>query len=47
MVPGTFCLDYMARVVTAGTYAWQPAVARQATSPGMVATTPAGTVELR
>ncbi len=47
VVPGTFCLDYMARVVTAGTYAWQPAVARQATSPGMVATTPAGTVELR
>ena len=47
VVPGTFCLRYMARVVTAGTYAWQPAVARQATSPGMVATTPAGTVELR
>ena len=47
VVPGTFCLRYLARVVTAGTYAWQPAVARQATSPGMVATTPAGTVELR
>jgi len=47
IVPGTFCLDYLARVITAGTYAWQPAVARQATSPGMVATTPAGTVELR
>ena len=47
VVPGTFCLDYVARVVTVGTYAWQPAVARQATSPGMVATTPAGTVELR
>jgi hypothetical protein len=47
VVPGTFCLRYMARVVTAGTYAWQPAVARQATSPGMVATTPAGIVELR
>jgi hypothetical protein len=47
VVPGTFCLRYMARVVTAGTYAWQPAVARQTTSPGMVATTPAGAVELR
>ena len=47
VVPGTFCLRYLARVVTAGTYAWQPAVARQATSPGLVATTPAGTVELR
>lgn len=47
VVPGTFCLRYLARVVTAGTYAWQPAVARQTTSPGMVATTPAGTVELR
>ena len=46
-VPGTFCLDYVARVVTAGTYGWQPAVARQATSPGLVAVTPAGTVELR
>ena len=47
VVPGTFCLDYVARVVTAGTYAWQPAVARQATSPGLVAVTPTGTVELR
>jgi hypothetical protein len=47
VVPGTFCLDYVARVVTAGTYAWQPGVARQATSPGLVAVTPAGTVELR
>ena len=47
VVPGTFCLDYVARVVTAGTYAWQPAVARQATSPGLVAVTPSGTVELR
>jgi uncharacterized protein YfaS (alpha-2-macroglobulin family) len=47
VVPGTFCLRYLARVVTAGTYAWQPAVARQTTSPGRVATTPAGTVELR
>jgi len=46
-VPGTFCLDYVARVVTAGTYRWQPAVARRATSPGLVAVTPAGTVELR
>ncbi len=46
-VPGTFCLAYAARVVTAGTYAWQPAVARQATSPGLVATTPSGKVELR
>jgi hypothetical protein len=47
VVPGTFCLRYLARVVTAGTYAWQPAVARQTTSPGMVATTPPGVVELR
>jgi alpha-2-macroglobulin len=46
-VPGTFCLDYAARVVTAGTYGWQSAVARQATSPGLVAVTPADTVELR
>ena len=46
-VPGTFCLAYAARVVTAGTYAWQPAVARQVTSPGLVATARAGTVELR
>jgi uncharacterized protein YfaS (alpha-2-macroglobulin family) len=47
VVPGTFCLDYLARVVTAGTYAWQPAVARQSISPGFVAVTPPGTVELR
>ncbi len=47
VIPGTFCLGYLARVVTAGTYVWQPAVARQATSPGLVATTPAATVELR
>jgi uncharacterized protein YfaS (alpha-2-macroglobulin family) len=47
VVPGTFCLGYLARVVTAGTYRWQPAVARQATSPGLVATTPAATLELR
>ena len=46
-MPGTFCLAYPARVVTAGTYAWQPAVARQAASPGLVATTPAGSVMLR
>jgi hypothetical protein len=47
VVPGTFCLRYLARVVTAGTYAWQPAAARQATSPGLVAVTSTGTVELR
>ncbi|HYN48281.1 MAG TPA: hypothetical protein VER83_05395 [Candidatus Nanopelagicales bacterium] len=47
VVPGTFCLGYLARVVTAGTYRWQPAVARRATSPGLVATTPAATLELR
>jgi len=47
VVPGTFCLGYLARVVTAGTYAWQPAVARQATSPGLVATAPPATLELR
>lgn len=47
VVPGTFCLGYLARVVTAGTYAWQPAVARQIASPGLVAVTPAGVVELR
>jgi uncharacterized protein YfaS (alpha-2-macroglobulin family) len=46
-VPGTFRLVYFARVVTAGTYAWQPAVARQATSPGLVAVTPASFVDLR
>lgn len=47
VVPGTFCLDYLARVVTAGTYAWEPALARQVASPGLVATTPAGAIELR
>jgi hypothetical protein len=46
-VPGRFCLDYVARVVTAGTYAWEPAVARQAVSPTRVAVTAATTVELR
>jgi hypothetical protein len=46
-VPGTFCLDYLARVVTAGTYAWEPAFARQEASPGLVATTPPTTIELR
>jgi hypothetical protein len=46
-VPGTFCLDYLARVVTAGTYAWEPALARQEASPGLVATTRATTIELR
>ncbi len=46
-VPGTFCLAYEARVVTAGTYAWEPAVARQTISPALVAVTAAGRVELR
>jgi uncharacterized protein YfaS (alpha-2-macroglobulin family) len=46
-VPGTFCLGYLARVVTAGSYAWQPAVARQAFSPGLVAITRPAVVELR
>lgn len=46
-VPGRFCLDYVARVVTAGTYAWEPAVARQTISPGLVAVTPATSVTLR
>jgi uncharacterized protein YfaS (alpha-2-macroglobulin family) len=46
-VPGTFCLAYEARVVTAGTYAWEPAVARQTISPTLVAVTAAGQVDLR
>ncbi len=46
-VPGTFRLVHFARVVTAGTYAWQPAVARQVASPGLVAVTPTTLVTLR
>jgi hypothetical protein len=47
VVPGTFRLAYFARVVTPGTYAWQPAVAREVSAPGLASATPSGSVELR
>ncbi len=46
-VPGTFCLSYRARVVTSGTYSWEPAVARQGASPTLVATTPPASIDVR
>lgn len=46
-VPGTFCLVYQARVITAGAYAWEPFVARQVASPGLVVWTEPETVTLR
>ena len=43
---GTPMLRYVARVVTPGTYAWEPAVIQSTVAPGQGLVLPAGTVTI-
>ena len=43
----TATLRYLARVITAGTYAWEPAVAESGSQAGLAALTPTGTIRIR
>jgi hypothetical protein len=43
----TFTLRYVARVVTPGTYAWEPAIAQDGSGDGPAAVTPTGTLTIK